>query len=181
MSFSHLLFSQTEDNDRKGYIGIALGPAFKAGDFKGNGAQLNLVNFGYLFSKHIGMSGTWAGVAFETDNVNSRNNTVCWGGILLGPMFSCASPNKKFDFDLRLQIGYSAGSFTKYDLVNVDKEHPAAMALGGGVSVRWNFWKYMSLSSNFDYYHTKPDFGGSIGKFNMSSTAFTIGVNYRLK
>src|SRR5690554_4991522 len=50
---------------RRGYIGLSLGPSFAVGDVSDFpvGIMLNLVDFGYLFTDNIGIAAKWFGTA----------------------------------------------------------------------------------------------------------------------
>ncbi len=179
------LFSQETEavNPRKGFIGIAIGPAFAMGDYGSvdGGAQLNLINFGYLFSPNLGIAGTWFGTSFAPAGTNDSDEMMGLGGMMFGPMGSIPVNNYKFQFDARLLIGYAGGNIPKSAKSMAATEMPSAFAYGGGISARWNCSKYIVLSLNYDIYSATPDFGGQIGKIDMTSSAMTFGVAYRLK
>ncbi|NOX48849.1 MAG: hypothetical protein GXO89_17955 [Chlorobi bacterium] len=100
--------------NRRGYIAITIGPAFPMGDFgSGNiqdpkaglaktGVQFNLVNFGYRFSKNIGIVGLWNGVAHTVEFIDGA--TWSYGFFLGGILITF--PSQKVDFDIRLLSGF---------------------------------------------------------------------------
>ena len=170
------LFSQdieTEDI-RKGYIGISMGPAFPIGDIKNDmisgGMHLNLVNFGYLFSEHIGISATWFGSSFVSKE-NSKN-AIGLGGIMVGPLFSKSISNNQLEIDFKPLIGFANGTLIEG---NKTSSSSRTLALGSGITARWNCWSKFSLSFGFDCYSAKPE------DVDLSSCAVVFGVNYRLK
>tara|TARA_R110002124_G_scaffold76758_2_gene205689 strand:- start:6901 stop:7230 length:330 start_codon:yes stop_codon:yes gene_type:complete len=84
---SSALFAQ-EARTKDGFISITLGAALPTGDFADNdlgnndagfaesGISINLINFGYLFSKNIGITAMLQGAAFPIDNGNGGNNPI---------------------------------------------------------------------------------------------------------
>lgn len=188
-----VVVSAQQYESRRGYVGMGIGVAIPHGDYDGDaGVQLNLVNAGYLFSKNVGMTSTLFGVAFPYDkNVrhtdrygryyDDDDEAIGLVGMMAGPMFSTATANGMFDFDLRLQGGFASGFLPDYMDRAVNTERPTSLALGAGASMRWNCWKYISVSLNYDFYSAKPNFGGVVGKVNMQSSGITMGVNFRFK
>ena len=181
--FTGSLFAQNVENEnlsdqsidiRKGYIGITFGPAFPTGDIDNDaisgGAHLNIANFGYLLSEHVGIAATWFGTSFYSKY--DSKTSLGLGGIMVGPLLSTASQSRKVEYDLKTMIGFANGTLIED---NETSSSSRALALGIGGAVRWNCWKKFSLSCGIDYYNSKPE------SINLSSYAFVIGVNYRLK
>ncbi len=167
------LFAQ-EIERRNGYIGICAGPAFPVGDIDNSqisgGAQLNLVNFGYLFSDHVGIAATWFGTSFVAKY--DSDYSIGTGGMLAGPLFSTATKDYKGEFDFKPMIGFARGN-ERY--MNETYTTSAAFACALSGTARWNCGRKISVSAGLDYYFVKPD------GLNMSSFAIMFGINYRLK
>lgn len=68
-----------KSTDRRGYIGLSVGPSFGVGDASDFpvGAALNLVDFGYLFTEHIGVAGKWFGAGYSEDDVDFGVGGLC--------------------------------------------------------------------------------------------------------
>ena len=167
-------FSGQEAEIRRGYIGISFGPAFPTGDIKSSavseGGHFNLVNFGYLFSEHVGIAATWFGTSFISKA--DKEMSVGMGGIMAGPLFSTATPTRNFEFDFKPMVGFANGTIIDHGDTSSSSR---AFALGIGGAIRWNCWSKFSLSCGIDYYSGKPE------GVNLSSCALVFGVNYRLK
>ncbi|MCL1822379.1 MAG: hypothetical protein FWG22_06110, partial [Prolixibacteraceae bacterium] len=74
---------------RRGYVGIALGAASLLEDYSdvtSGGFQFNLVNFGYLFGKHVGMTASIMGISYVWDRYSDA--TVGFVGLTAGPLFT---------------------------------------------------------------------------------------------
>ncbi len=177
--------SNAQDEQRKGYIGIAVGPAFLTGDVKdifnfGTGVEVGF-NFGYLFSPNIGVSASIFGTTFPVDDPKAKSDlTYGLSGLLFGPLFSTASPTGKVEFDFRPTIGFANGTMTLNEESGSSKKMTFAAGVGG--SLRWNCWRRVSLSANLDYYYGKPksDDDPPI-EMGLSSFGISFGINYRLK
>lgn len=163
-----------EPEIRRGYIGLSLGVAFPAGDIDGDavsgGAQLNLVDFGYLFSQNVGIAATLFGTAFIS-KADSKSS-LGMGGIMVGPLFSFASKSYKTEFDLKPMIGFANGTLISDGSTSSSKRD---IALGLGAAMRINVGRKVSLTVGADYYYATPE------DVDLSSFAIKIGVNFRLK
>jgi len=179
--FTGSLFAQNVETEnlfdedfRRGYIGFTFGPAFPTGDIDkdaiSGGAHLNIVNFGYLFSKNVGIAATWFGTSFISKDDNKSG--IGLGGIMAGPLLSTASQNRKMEYDLKPMIGFANGTVIEN---NKNSSSSRTIALGIGGALRLNCWKMVSLSVGIDYYNSKPE------SIDLSSYALVFGVNYRLK
>ncbi|MDR1984212.1 MAG: porin family protein [Prevotellaceae bacterium] len=163
-----------DSETRKGFIGISLGAALPMGEFNkkycNTGMQFN-VDFGYLFSKNIGISAA----LFGTDFAAKRNtkNSVGLSGLLVGPLFSTATSNGKIEFDFKPMAGFAQGNlYESNDDVSSSK---TTFTCGGGAALRWNCWKRFALSGNVNYYYGKPE------TIDLSSLGIMVGVVYRLR
>lgn len=164
---------QDEPVIRKGYIGIAFGTAFPVGDIKSSavsgGAQLTLVNFGYLISDHVGVAAKWFGTSFTSKYDNDTG--IGLGGMMFGPLFSAHDKTRKVEFDFIPMIGYGRGT-----LISDGTSSTSSSSVTFGVSgaTRWNCGKRISLSLGIDYIHGVPD------DVDLSSVGIVFGLNLRL-
>lgn len=150
--------------ERRGYIGLSIGPSFAVGDLSELpvGATLSLIDFGYLFNEHIGIAGKWFGAAFNNNGVDYGA-----GGLLAGLLASTPiSPNLNLEGKILLgtalfSVKYAGFSYTTdlyfgYDI---------------GAGLRYNTSDKISLLLNADY----------LGSEEFRAISLTIGVAYRLK
>lgn len=165
--------------ERKGYVGMSMGAAFMTGElkdvFQPVGAQFT-INFGYLFTHHVGIHASIFGTTFIY-KLNTSND-LGLSGSLVGPLLSTATETGKLEFDLRPGIGFAGGSGT------VDNKstntNSVALALGLGGSLRWNCWSRVSFVFNLDYYHAKPkDDSPERYVMDLSSFGISAGANFR--
>lgn len=126
----------TVTEDRKGYIGLMLGPSFPVGDYAStdinsneeaglakSGFSMFIVDFGYNFHKNFGLAASWFGGTNPLDaqklaDYYAANLGGAWtissgsygyGGLFLGPLFTL--PLNKLELDLRLTGGFASGIF----------------------------------------------------------------------
>ncbi|MDR2287287.1 MAG: porin family protein [Prevotellaceae bacterium] len=153
---------------KKGYVGISFGPSFLTKQENIDaGVQVSIVNFGYLFNSHVGITSSIITTSYDISNIS-----VGISGFMAGPLFSfAATPSQKVEFDIRPAIGYARGA------VDGESTDETGFALGLGGSVRWNCWNRVSFSGNLDYYNMTIK--NDTYKTNMSSVGVTIGVNFR--
>lgn len=164
---------------RKGFVGLAIGGAALSKDYsdvESGGFQFN-VNFGYLFSKHIGITSSF----FLTSFASTYNSDASIGlyGFTAGPLISFAIPSGKVEFDIRPTIGIGFLSLVNDGDSYAEGESCFVLGVGGGV--RWNVGKRISLVGNLDYYNgtIKYDRVNLSGEDDLSSMGFTFGVNFR--
>lgn len=155
---------------RKGYVGLGIGGAFMTESYDNvdGGFQVN-INFGYLFSKNIGITSSFFDTSFDLSNY--KDTSIGLTGFLVGPMFSTATTSEKVEFDLRPMIGVAFGSVTVGSKSGTTDETVFSFGVGG--SVRWNCASRISISGNVDYYR------GEIDDVDLSSVGITAGVNFR--
>lgn len=163
-SGSTLTFGDITSNQRRGYIGLSVGPSFAVGDLSDLpvGLALNLVDFGYLFTDNIGIAGKWFGTAHAESGA-----TFGLGGLLAG-LLASTPISPKINFEGKALIGFSA--FT----ASYDGESETSDLYFGydiGVGLRFNTSDKVSLLLNADY----------IGADVYNSINLTFGVAYRLK
>ena len=151
-------------SERRGYIGLSIGPSFALGDLSNLpvGATLNLIDFGYLFTEHIGIAGKLLGTAFNDNGINYGA-----GGLLAGLLASTPiGPNLNLDGKILLgtasfSVKYAGFSYTTDVYFGYDI----------GVGLRYNTSDKISLLLNADY----------LGSEEFRATSLTVGVAYRLK
>src|SRR5688572_20110660 len=116
-------------SERRGCIGIGIGPSFLIGyDLGGEkakaGLNITLANFSYVFPKGFGVTSIWTGgthpfeskISLETQGgtVSGQfEGTVSYATIMIGPMYSLRlSDNASIDFKVR------AGGFYTRELLS---------------------------------------------------------------
>jgi len=129
--------------DRKGYIGISLGPSFPTGDYAATsgedagyadrGLNMSLVNFCYKFNENIGIAAAWHGIANPVDaqemvedmwstdpSLSWELETTSWsiGGLSGGILISF--PSNNLDFDLKALIGFAGATSPQLDVTVSD-------------------------------------------------------------
>ena len=176
--------------ERKGYIALTLGPAFPIGDFGDSdlnnakaglamtGFQISLINFGYRFSRNIGIAGLWNGTSHRIqhfdDGIWSHGSFL--GGLLI------TFPSEKIDFDIRIMGGLMNATVTISSL-NFES---SGIAFGydiGGV-IRFHLGKIISFIVTADYAGGKPTLSsGNSQSFEQSITTLNLagGIAFRLK
>lgn len=169
-------------NKRKGFIGLSIGASMPVGDFadKSNGGaktgvQLNLINFGYLFSDNFGITATWFGAAnaIDFDNVDPWS----YGGLMTGPLLTFPI-SEKADWDFKPMIGYSV---TTLPDLGYGTEQAASIAFNLGTQFRIHVGNKVSLLLSADYFSTKPEFEDYDFEQNIRTLSLGFGVAFRLK
>lgn len=163
---------------KKGFIGLELGANIPVGKFADEndgaaktGFQINLINFGYLFSDNIGITATWFGASNPIEGVN---NDYLWshGGLLVGPLFSFPV-SEKIEWDVKPMVGLSWASIT-----NTDLELASSFALNLGTQFRFNVSRLIAFTLGVDY--TTAKFKWDIGDQTMGTIALKSGFAFRL-
>jgi hypothetical protein len=174
-------FNSNSDR-RKGFIGLSLGASIPVGDFADKsdglaktGIQLNLINFGYLFSENFGITATWFGAANPLDA--DGYDPWSYGGIMAGPLLSFPL-SQKVEWDFRPMIGYSV---TTLPDIGYGTEQASSFALNIGTVFRVNVGDKMSLLLSADYFSTKPEFIDYGFEQSIGTISLGFGVAYRLK
>jgi len=175
------LTATAQEQKRKGYIGISIGPSIPIGEFKeegwaNTGASLSLINFGYLFNSRIGIAANWFGGAHTVDVSQFQLADGMWsyGGLLIGPLVS-APIGRNVDFDARVQMGFSAANL-KLDGYNVDG---TGFAYSAGIGIRTRLGEKWSLNFNADVLTSTNT--GDYMKRKIQAINPTIGLSFRLK
>jgi hypothetical protein len=163
-SRKQLVFGDNDIQQRKGYIGLSIGPSFGVGDVSELpvGIMLNLVDFGYLFTDNIGIAAKWYGTAHTESGISAGV-----GGLLAGLLFSTPI-SEKINFEGKALVGPGV------QVLSYDGDSETSDVYFGydlGISFRFNTSKKVSLLLNADY----------IGVYDYNSVNLTFGVAYRLK
>lgn len=150
--------------ERRGYIGLSVGPSFAVGDLSDLpvGIALNLVDFGYLFTENIGIAGKWFGTGYSEDGVSFG-----LGG-LLGGLLASTPVTSKINLEGKVLMGVAA--FTA-EYNGETETSDLYFGYDVGVGLRFNTSDKVSLLLNADY----------LGSKEYNSINLTFGVAYRLK
>jgi len=167
---------------RKGYIGISIGPSIPVGAFADHsdgaaktGVQLNLANFGYLFTENIGIAAIWFGAANPVSEISY--NPWSYGGLMAGPLLSFPVSNTA-EWDFRPMIGYSV---TTVSDVGQATDQATAFAINLGTVLRFNLNQRFSITLSADYFSTKPNFKVYGFEQKIGTVSLGFGAAYRLK
>jgi hypothetical protein len=176
---------------KRGFIGLSFGASIPIGDFADEsnglaktGVQINLINFGYLFKKNVGIAATWFGAANPIDYDNAE--PWSYGGLMVGPLFTFAL-SEKVEWDFRPMIGYSVINSPEFNFndgfpqFTFPSEQASSFAFNIGTVVRFNVGNKVSLLLSADYFSTKPEFEDLNFEQQIGTISFGFGVAYRLK
>jgi len=191
------IVANAQMEDRRGYIGVTLGPAIPLGDFGDTnldnedaglaktGINFNLVHFGYKFSKNFGVAASWFGAAHEVDFSANEVDAATWsyGGLFAGVLVSIPASEKLF-FEFKPMLGYVAATSPEIrDKVSgnsyIEEEQGSSIGFDLVGSVRYNFAEKWCAMFNVDYLTAKPEF--DYFEQSISALSFNIGVGFRLK
>jgi hypothetical protein len=177
------LLAQT--SDRRGFIGMSLGPSIPVGDFASKyssnagganvGVNLSLANFGYMFANNFGVTALWFGAAHKVDtNGSGYDATWSYGGLLGGVLYSMPISDQ-LNFDLKAMVGFATA---KLDIHNYGNTTANGAGFDFGAALRYHFSDRWSMLMTADYFTSKPNFEGS----DMAISAFNInaGIAYRM-
>ena len=159
-----LAFGEKKSNQRRGYIGLSVGPSFAIGDASDfpTGVSLNLIDFGYLFNDNFGIAAKWLGTGY------SEYGADFGMGGLLGGLLASTPISPKINFEGKVLVGFAV--FTaSYD--GYSETSDLYFGYDIGVGLRFNTSNKVSLLLNADY----------LGAEDYSSINLTFGVAYRLK
>jgi hypothetical protein len=181
---------KTGSADKRGYVGLSVGVNMPMGQFASKsgtdvknipgyaktGVQLNLINFGYRFTDHIGICGSI--LAAKNDIDIADIDPWGYGAIMVGPLFTFPIDNR-IDWDLRPMLGYSIVNLSDHGVDN-GNEQTSSLGLSLGTMFRFHITKSVSLTVNGDYFYTKAKF--SKAGFDAKITTLSIGggVAFRL-
>lgn len=177
---------------KRGYIGVSLSLSNPVGEFKSSnldlansGLQINLINFGYRFTSHIGVAFTWFGAANPMLN---DNYTAPWtyGGLMLGPLISFPLSSSA-ELDFRPMIGYSAARSPEFTVFNSQSQplvfggdEGESLAFNIGSVLRYNFGSKTALFFSLDYFNTRPSFAENTYNQRIQTITFGVGLAFRI-
>lgn len=193
-----LAWFQTTAQDKnrietKGFIGMSMGPAIPLGNFADEalnnakaglaktGVNLTLVNFGYRFGKHFGISAAWLGGAHAVDTQNTiflSSNPWSYGSLMAGGLYT-KNIGPSF-FDGRFMIGYALTTNPDFSLF-LEIESPMSFAYMAGIGIRPRVGNRFTLYFTMDYFHTKPTFKENNFEQSISVLFVNGGFCYLLK
>ncbi len=173
--------SQTIE-DKKGYIGITLGPAFPLADIKdkgdgGTGLNINLVNFGYPVWKNVGFCASLFSGAHLSKTLREDALSV-YGALLAGPMLS-SNLSEKSILHMRAMVGSVYSMFEYAHNSGRSASESWTYGYSVGLMYRYNYSKTWCLLFNADYFSAKSsayDHLGEIAAINVNA-----GIGLRLK
>lgn len=175
------LFAQS--SNRKGFIGITLGPSIPIGDFADNslsndnagfaktGFNINVINFGYKFGQNFGITGSWFGAEHSVD-AGGVDDMLSYGGLMGGPMLSFPV-NEKLDFDLKGMIGFFSSTLNQN---KPGETSGIGVGFDFGTSFRYNFTEKWCLLINGDYFASNLKFDE--GNKKISSINLSLGIAF---
>jgi len=164
---------------KRGFIGLSVGANIPVGKFADEndgaaktGFQINLINFGYLFSDNIGITATWFGAS---NPIVGGGSDYLWshGGLLVGPLFSFPV-SEKIEWDVKPMVGLSWASIT-----NTNLDMASSFAFSFGTGFRFNVSRLIALTLGVDY--TTSKFKWDIGDQSMGTLGLKGGFAFRLK
>ncbi len=169
---------------RRGFIGLSLGaniPIGLYGSTSGNaagyaktGLQINLINFGYLFSKNVGITATWFGAANLLDD-GLEVNIWSYGGLMVGPLFS-VPVSENVDFNITPMIGYAVTTEPFFS-----ESAAASIAFNFGATFLFNLSEKFALTLGADYFSTKSTFEQLGFEQSIRSISINGGFAFKLK
>lgn len=162
---------------RKSYIGVSAGLAVPVGDFvnySNVGFQMNIADFGYLFTENFGIAATLSS-AFNPYVESDYIYLWSYVGVMGGPLLSFPV-SKRLDWDFMPMVGL-ASTTTPEDYL--ETETAGSLAFSIGTQLRLHLGRHFSLLFKAGYFSTTPEFYNY--KQNISTVTFGFGGAYRLK
>lgn len=173
--------SQTSE-EKKGYIGITVGPAFPSKNLtsetdSGTGLNVNLVNFGYPVWKNVGFCASLFSGAHLSKTLREDALSV-YGALLAGPMLS-SNLSEKSVLQMRAMVGSVFSMFEYAHNAGRSAGESWSYGYSVGLMYRYNYSKTWCLLFNADYFSAKSsayDHLGEIAAINVNA-----GIGLRLK
>ena len=139
------------------------------------GFQLGLINFGYLFSKYVGVSATIVIAGYSgSDHPHAWSYTGYMAGLFLSFPIS-----EKVELDIRPMAGYA----TIYESIGIApfavNDKASAFAYSIGTLLRIHLGGRVSFLFNADYFSTTPELFDE--KRNLGTISFGAGIAFRIK
>lgn len=186
--------SQAQRAEKKGFVGISIGPAFliqKRYDsynvsISGNqieynpntpvGLNFTLIDLGYRFGENWGMVFSWFGTGHYrvhksgTDKIESTSSI---GGLLIGPMYSIQVKDDVY-LDLKLKVGRMVFNFEEMYNGNLSSYSSPISNVGVeiGSTLRKNISRNWSVMGNLNLHYFTD--------FRRKTMNLTAGIGYRI-
>jgi len=186
--------SQAQQPEKKGYIGISIGPAFplqqrydsynisiSGNQIKYNpntpvGLNLTLIDLGYRFGENWGIAFSWFGTGHyrsHSSGADKIETTTSMGGLLIGPMYSIPVKEEMY-LDLKLKAGRMVLSFEeKYNGDLTSYSSPISnVGIEIGSALRKNISRNWSVMGNLNLQY--------FSDFRRKTINLTAGIGYRI-
>jgi hypothetical protein len=166
---------EDEEDYRKGFIGLSVGAAYLSDDHDlfGTGTQV-AVNFGYMFSPHVGIAASSFMTDFPVSTGSVTLNDVSIGlfGFVTGPLFSTpANDTRTVELSFRPALGFARFQAQVGNESGTGDE--ISFVFSAGAALQINLSRHFALSAHADYFNSKID------GIDLSSFGLSIGANYR--
>lgn len=170
------------DQEKRGYIGITIGPAFPKADLKakidnGTGLNLNLINFGYTIRKKWGLSASWLGGAHLSKSMQTDAITA-YGALLAGPSYSRMISDRSY-LRLKGMIGFVHSLFEYKTTDFTVTTQSLSVGYSLGAVYQYNFSKNLCLLLNSEYLTARSSIFDTHGK--IAAININAGVGFRLR
>lgn len=200
-------FNRGTNNFRKGYIGTSVGVSIPLGSFNNYsdshgrarvGAQVNFVNFGYLFTQRLGIHATLLCGAYRYSPTSSDiapseyvtgqsyhfRRTLAYGGLLAGPLFAFPLTDR-LTLDLRPAIGVMSVSIPRryYEGNNnigntlIRNDDATTFTIAAGVLASYDISNRFAISLNTDIMKIAGE--GNALQDDLYSLNISIGIAYK--
>ncbi len=150
----------------------------------GTGLNLNLLNFGYIFEKGLGVNATWVGGAhILKNNTNMAGNNIIfinrteisYGMLMVGPMYSISiSDESKLDFKARAGTFYVREDISGYNSHSISQTISLGYSLAA--SYRYQFASRWCTILSGDYFSSLANNNFFFNKVRPLS--LTAGVGF---
>ena len=179
------LKSSNKPRVKRGFIGVSAAASIPVGSFSETstgytkiGLQLNLINFGYLFSDNIGISVRWFGAA---NRPGKTEELWSYGGVMTGPLLSIQR-SEKMQTDFKPMIGYLYAKapsidWDGYPIPAVPEAYSLAYSIG--LQSRFHLNNTISFVTMVDYFFSKPKFS-YLGIQKMQTLSPGLGIAFRI-
>lgn len=177
------MLSDKAIKDKRGYIGISAGPSFPFWDFHNDrrgaatvGMNISVINFGYRFGKHFGISANWYGGA-NPIRINGFSTESMWsyGGMHFGGLVSFPLSDH-FELDLKPMIGYCATMISSQGHYT---DPYASFSIAFNTMLRYHLGGRVSATADVNVFHTRSGFGGPSFQ-NIQTISTNLGFAIRL-
>ena len=185
---------KAQESEKKGYIGLSLGPAFplqarqdsyniiiSGNQFKYNpntpvGLNLTLIDFGYRIGENWGIAFSWFGTGHYRVHQSGNDKietTSSKGGLLIGPMYSIPLKDDMF-LDFKLEAGRMV--FISEESYNGDlrsySNSSGNLGFEIGSTLRKNISRNWAVMGNLNLHY--------VPGFRNKMMNLTAGIGYRI-